>query len=139
MNSDRSFNKSLNRTTNSQAKASRGMLEPEEVVKRMIQCDEEKTRQLRDIESKPKMLLSEEELKLQQNLLMEQLKTVNQNLNRIVNKELAAQQADANNDLKRGNGKNKMTAQDEIDHEVQVLESQIANHKQRRKLLKQEY
>ena len=61
------------------------------------------------------MLLSEEELKLQQNLLMEQLKTVNQNLNRIVNKELAAQQADIDNGKVRGN---KKTNEDEINHEV---------------------
>ena len=61
------------------------------------------------------MLLNEEELKLQQNLLMEQLKTVNQNLNRIVNKELAAQQADVDNGIVRGN---KKTAGDEINHEV---------------------
>ena len=54
----------------------------------MIDVDPDKKYQFEDLQSKPKMVLTEEELKEEQTLLREKLKAVNKNLDRIVNKEL---------------------------------------------------
>lgn len=59
----------------------------------MVEVDPEKARQLYEIESKPKMVLTEEELQIEQALLREKLKAVNKNLDRIVNKELLYKQS----------------------------------------------
>ena len=54
----------------------------------MIEANPERARQLYELQSKPNMVLTEEELQVEQALLREKLKAVNKNLDRIVNKEL---------------------------------------------------
>ena len=54
----------------------------------MLDYDPVKERQLNEIQAKAKMVLSEDELRIEQALLREKLKAVNKNLDRIVSKEL---------------------------------------------------
>lgn len=49
----------------SHLKVSREVANPQELVQRMVEVDPEKARQLYELESKPKMVLTEEELRLE--------------------------------------------------------------------------
>ena len=65
-----------------------------ELVKRMISCDPDKEKLLLDIEDKPRILLTYDELQTEGKLLREKLKTVNKNLDRIVKKQIISNQVE---------------------------------------------
>ena len=69
-------------------RVSREVAHPSDLVQKMIEADPDRAKQLNELQSKPNMVLTEEELQIEQALLREKLKAVNKNLDRIVNKEL---------------------------------------------------
>lgn len=74
------------------------------------------------------MVLTEEELQVEQALLREKLKAVNKNLDRIVNKELILQQAAEGKERAHLKAAEKfMNNQEEVAQEVVLLEKQIEN------------
>ena len=68
------------------------------------------------------MLLTEEELLIEQSLLREKLKAVNKNLDRIVNKELVLQQAAEGKIRAHLKASEKKNNEEEVVHEVVLLE-----------------
>lgn len=90
----RSFrSNSQTNVSGSHLKVSREVAHPQDLVQRMVEADPDKARLLYEIQSKPKINLTEDELQIEQGLLREKLKAVNKNLDRIVSKELVLQQA----------------------------------------------
>ena len=63
-----------------------------ELVHMMISNDPEKERMLNEIEDKPRILLTKDDLELEASLLREKLKVVNRNLDRIVKKAMVSNQ-----------------------------------------------
>ena len=121
-------------------RVSREVAEPSDLVQKMIEANPERARQLYELQSKPNMVLTEDELQVEQALLREKLKAVNKNLDRIVNKELILQQAAEGKERAHLKAIEKFkNNQEEVAQEVVLLEKQIENTNHRKKQLKLEY
>jgi hypothetical protein len=84
------------------------------------------------------MLLTEEELQIEQTLLREQLKAVNKNLDRIVKKEMIFKQSLEGKERAKKQADQRQNGGD-IAHEVLLIEKQIENNRNRKSQLKLEW